>query len=105
MRGRRNLLVALLFALSPLTAVSQPAVSQPAVEQPCADRAHVVGLLRKHFGEHLTAYGLSHSGVVFEVFAAADGAWSLIITDANGRSCLVASGAHWQAVKSPAIEI
>lgn len=100
MRGRHLLLVALLFALSPLTARSQPAI-----ERTCADRAQIVSQLRKQFGEQLTGHGLSHSGVLFEVFAAANGGWSLIITDASGMSCLVASGAHWQAVKSPAIEI
>jgi hypothetical protein len=100
MRGRRNLmLAALLFALVPFTAYSQTAVGPP-----CADRDQMVSLLRKQFGEQLTGYGLSDLGVVFEIYAAADGGWSLIVTRADGTSCLIASGAHWRAVKPPAIE-
>jgi hypothetical protein len=105
MRGKRILLlVALLCALLPLTGYLQPAVSQPTVKLPCADRAQMVSLLRKQFGERLTGYGLSDLGVVFEIYAAADGGWSLIVTRADGTSCLIASGSHWQAVKPPAIE-
>lgn len=101
MRGRRNLmLAALLFALLPFTAYSQTAVGPP-----CADRAHIVASLRERFGEHLTGYGLAESGVLFEVYAAADGAWTLIITRVDGTSCLVASGAYWQTVKQPAFGI
>ena len=101
MRGRRSLmLAALLFALLPFAAYSQTAVGPP-----CADRAHIVSLLRKQFGERLTGYGLSPSGIVFEIYTAANGGWSLIITTADGTSCVVASGDNWQTVKPPDIEI
>lgn len=101
MRGTRNLLLALLFALL----LPFPAPVQALPDVPCADRAQVVNALRQQFREQLTGYGLSEAGVLFEIYAATDGGWSLIITSPDGKSCLVASGNHWEAAKPPAAKI
>jgi hypothetical protein len=101
MRGGWNpLFAALVFALLPSVAYSQTARGPP-----CADRDHIVSLLRKQHGEHLTGYGLSSTGILFEIHAAADGGWTLIVTTADGRSCVIASGGHWQTVKPADITI
>lgn len=67
----------------------------------CADRAQVVSRLQEQYSEQLTAGGLhrqtSKTSVV-EVWASPEtGTFTVMVTDAKGQSCIVATGTDWYA--------
>ena len=59
----------------------------------CAPRELVVDRLASKYGETRQSMGLGANNAVVEVFASDDsGSWTIIVTTANGLTCLVASG-------------
>jgi hypothetical protein len=92
------MLARLLLALALLA----PAPIATAQSRPCADRATVIERLESRFGEVRQAMGLNRSNAVFEVFASAEtGTWTILVTTANGQTCLVASGDLWESEAGP----
>ena len=68
----------------------------------CAPRAEVLALLAETYGESPRAVGIAGEASIMEVFAsAASGTWTVTITLADGRMCLVASGSNFEAVAAP----
>ena len=58
--------------------------------------------LAKRYGERLVAQGISIQGVLIEILAAPNGeTFTIIVTLANGMSCLVAAGEHWETGQPP----
>ena len=62
---------------------------------PCADRAEVVELLGRQFGEQRHGLGLTLGGQILEIFVSKDGHWTALLSGADGRSCLIAAGESW----------
>ena len=59
----------------------------------CAPREMVVDRLASKYGETRQSMGLGANNAVVEVFASdSSGSWTIIVTTANGLTCLVASG-------------
>lgn len=101
-RGWRIALAVLvaIWAAAMVLVLSRPARSQTMRMQAmaCAPRADVLAGLRGRFSEDPVAIGLSNAGGVVEVLASADGAtWTLIVTDPQGVTCLMAAGEFWEA--------
>ncbi len=62
----------------------------------CAPRDTVLDRLQSSFGEALAAGGLQSQSQVLEVWASQDtGTWTVLMTNANGLTCVVASGTNW----------
>lgn len=73
----------------PTTAIGAPAS--------CGPRAELVEELAKRFSEAPVAVGLANSGTLVEVLTNGDGStWTIIVSQPNGTSCLVAAGESWQ---------
>lgn len=73
------------FAALPVIAAAQGAN--------CAPHALVVERLAAHYGETRHSMGLGANNSVVEVFASVEtGSWTITVTNANGVTCLVASG-------------
>ncbi|MCG6883675.1 MAG: hypothetical protein LJE62_07990 [Silicimonas sp.] len=72
----------------------------------CADREAVVASLTTKYGEAFAGGGLQNSEQILEVwFSEEKGTWTVLMTRANGRTCIMASGTNWQdpgEVKLPA---
>lgn len=71
----------------------------PAFAMNCALRDQLVDRLQSKYNEQLTAGGL-HTGTraqaLIEVWSSPDsGTFSVILTNPNGTSCIVASGTDW----------
>jgi len=65
----------------------------------CGIRASVVERLAATYGETRRGIGLATGNVVVEVFASdATGTWTITVTLPNGRTCLLASGQHYEAM-------
>lgn len=67
----------------------------------CGKRADILGLLERSFAEVPVAAGVTENGVVVEILASPTGTWTLLVSFADGISCLVTAGDGWQ-MKLPA---
>ncbi len=66
----------------------------------CTDRSSAIKHLSKNYQEQPVAMGLASSGGVIEVLTNDKGSsWSIIVTLPTGVTCLVASGAGWEALQ------
>ena len=65
----------------------------------CGIRASVVERLAATYGETRRSIGLASGNAVIELFASdATGTWTITATLPDGRTCLMASGQHYEAV-------
>jgi hypothetical protein len=78
-----------LLAASTLTAA-------PATAAQCAAHEDFTKALADHFKESRSALGLSGQSHVVELFVSPSGSWTILATDTQGRTCVVASGEAWQ---------
>ena len=68
-------------------------------QQVCAPRDRVVVQLKKQFEEEVSGRGLTVNGKkMIELFISEKGSWTMLISDPQGRSCVVASGEYWQGI-------
>lgn len=68
----------------------------------CGDRAIIVQNLAAAYGETLKSLGLARDNTVFELYASDDtGTWTLIVTQANGLSCLAGAGTAYMRNAAP----
>lgn len=78
--------VALLFVMAFLAA-------PPAHAAPCAPHATMLDTLKAQYDEELTAAGVIKDGAsLMEITVAQSGSWTLLITGADGLSCVAAAG-------------
>ncbi len=69
-------------------------------EQLCAPRNKAVMQLDEQFGEMVSGRGLAVNGKrMIELFVSEKGSWTVLVSDPNGRSCVMASGENWQGIK------
>lgn len=69
----------------------------------CGKREDVLAQPFQKFREAPVGVGLAANGGLIELLAASNGTtWTLIITLANGPTCLVAAGHDWQSQQTAA---
>ena len=91
----RKDLIALPAGLALLLGLAAPAIA----EQRCGPRAEVIEMLGERYEETRRGIGMAGSTQVLEVFASTEGTWTVLVTDPEGRSCLVASGEAWEDLR------
>ena len=63
----------------------------------CADRDRVVDRLSSGYGEAFAGGGLQNSSRIFEIWISEEqGTWTILLTRADGISCVMASGTNWR---------
>lgn len=88
-------ILALSLGFGGMLLASQHAFSQTQ----CDARDRILAFLADRYGETRQAIGLAGEQAVMELFAATDsGTWTITITLPDGQTCLVASGAGYEAV-------
>ena len=86
----RTLVVAALV-LTPTSLLAQQQT------QNCAERKHVVNKLESGYGEVFAGGGLQNASRIFEVWFSEDkGTWTILMTRADGKTCIMASGTNWR---------
>ena len=66
----------------------------------CAERERVTLRLEQQFGEQLTGGGLRSDAHLIEVWTSPKtGTWTVLMTNASGLSCVMASGTDWHQAK------
>ena len=73
------------------------ALAPPALAQTyCAARDDIVASLGETYSEAPAAGGLISERRLLEIWAAPQtGTWTVLMTDAQGQSCILASGTDW----------
>ena len=65
----------------------------------CVLRQSAVAELAAQYDEQVVGRGLAQSGkAMVELFVSATGTWTAVVTDTQGRSCVIASGVSWSAL-------
>jgi len=93
--------VAKIFQLAVLTAAAAIVLALTsdvnAQGRNCGPRDIVVTRLAEGYGETRQSIGLGANNAVIEVFASTEtGSWTITVTQANGVTCLVASGQQFE---------
>jgi hypothetical protein len=76
---------AMIFAASPASAAA------------CAPRDQFARHLDTNYHEKSQGLGVATDGSLFEIFTSDKGTWSLLITNGQKVSCIVAAGDMWVA--------
>lgn len=78
-----------------LAALLLPGFSARA-QQTCGPRDALVETLGNKYKEELIGGGLQGNSRILEVWRAEDGSsWTILLSFADGRSCIIASGQDW----------
>jgi len=66
----------------------------------CDQRASIIGHMAEKYREAPVAIGVTSTGSIVEVLTTGDGTtWTIIVSNPNGTSCLVAAGEGWRALR------
>ncbi|MDA8585818.1 hypothetical protein N9L47_06040 [Rhodobacteraceae bacterium] len=70
----------------------------------CGNRDSVVDKLSGKYGESFSGGGLQNADHLFEVWLSEEkGTWTILMTRADGTSCIMAAGTNWRdGLKIPA---
>ena len=65
----------------------------------CGERDAIVAQLERTYGETRRSFGVQQGRAVVEVYASdKTGSWTILVTDTDGRSCLMAAGDAFEAL-------
>lgn len=92
-----------------ITTIAALAVFSPTLgnaQQFCADRDAITNRLQSGYGEAYAGGGVRNAQSIFEIWKSEEkGTWTILMTMADGRACVMASGTNWRdpsALKQPA---
>ncbi len=85
------------WIVSALAAVAIAAgIANAHAQSPCGDHRDLVAYLAERYQERQFAYGTVGNAAIMEVYVSITGTWTVMMTDARGRSCIVAAGDGWE---------
>jgi hypothetical protein len=94
----RSLVVVAGLAVAAGSLAPAPADAAPA----CHRYGDVAKALAEGFAERPVAFGVQSDGTLMQVFASPSGdTWTVVLTDAGGKSCVVAEGVRWESLPPP----
>ena len=94
------LAAAAILGVPDITAQAQTLSQVQPQTQQCDQRARVIGHLAQKYKEAPVAVGVTSNGGMVEVLTTGDGGtWTIILSNPNGTSCLVAAGEGWRALQ------
>ena len=83
-------------ALTTVVLASRPADAQ----QRCLLHEAAQEQLAERFNEDVAGRGLASNGKsMVELYTNEEGSWTLVVTDVEGRSCVIGSGVSWSDVE------
>lgn len=62
----------------------------------CGRHSDLVAGLAQAFQQKQIGYGVVGEAAIVEIYVAANGTWSMLVTDVKGRSCIFATGDGWE---------
>jgi len=91
----KRLGIALIIALLPAILIPAHKANAAMV---CAKRSDVIKRLKQRFDERPTSVGIVGENLL-ELYTSKQGSFTVVITRADGVSCLVLAGQNWRRVK------
>lgn len=70
----------------------------PPGQMVCGERQHLVSHLGRAYSEAPSNLGLAATGDLLEVLTSESGTWTILITQPNGVTCVVAAGESWETL-------
>jgi hypothetical protein len=96
-KGTKMTHASFLLGIGALLAMTGIASGQSSHSMICGARDHIVAQLTTRYGEQVRSIGLAPRNRIIEVFASEEtGSWTITITSADGTTCLMASGQHFE---------
>jgi len=86
-----------LIGASVTALLAAPAYSE---ENVCGKRDDIVSRLENGYQEFNSAMGMSTNGGLVELFTSDNGTWTLMLTQPDGVSCLIAAGQNWESFQN-----
>jgi len=83
------------FAVSIFTCIPRHPAAAEAGPPPCAPYAEMTETLRQRYGESLRFRAEENRGFALELFAHADGSWTLVMRRED-QACAIAAGTRWR---------
>ncbi|MGX9143115.1 hypothetical protein [Mesorhizobium sp. 128a] len=62
----------------------------------CGGHSDLVAGLAQAFQQKQIGYGVVGEAAIVEIYVSANGTWSMLVTDVQGRSCIFATGDGWE---------
>lgn len=88
------------IALAALIAALSCALSTSAfaVQVQCAKHELMLRMLTKKFSEEPVAIGTVNQDRYMQLFVSTKGTWTVLMTEADGRACILAAGENWESL-------
>ena len=87
---KRTVIAALIFG----TLALAPPVQARTI---CAERTAIIERLKSGFHESYQGAGLQNATSLVEIWSSDEtGSWTMLLSKADGTSCVIASGVNWQ---------
>lgn len=101
----KSALAALVAASGLVSATSLPAEAQ---FQRCTSHTKLLQQLSQRYKEVPTAMGIVNDKALMQMYASDEtGSWTIVITNAEGKACIVATGHSWEdfetGIKGPGV--
>ncbi len=92
----RALKASLLAAAFVLVTALSPLARQAAAQDVCVLREAAVQHLEQNYDERIVGRGLARAGkTMVELLTSDGGTWTIVVTNVNGETCVLASGEAW----------
>ena len=90
-----------IFALIGASFAALLATPASSAESVCGNRDDIVSRLENGYQEFNSAMGMSTNGGLVELYTSDKGTWTLMLTQPDGISCLIAAGQNWESFNNP----
>ncbi len=64
----------------------------------CGDRAEIIKVLGSKYKEMPAAFGIAGQRNLAELFVSKSGSWTMLMTQPQGVTCILATGQSWEQV-------
>ena len=94
------------FKVLTIAAIATCFAGSAVAQTACGDRDKIVGQLQAKYQESHRASGLETDTKMVEIWTSeASGSWTILITQANGQTCVAAAGKNWLDMPSSDIKL
>ena len=87
-----------MFSLIGASFMALLATPASSAENVCGKRDDIVLRLENGYQEFNSAMGMSTNGGLVELYTSDKGTWTLMLTQPDGVSCLIAAGENWESL-------
>ncbi|NTF41078.1 hypothetical protein [Rhizobium rhizogenes] len=95
---KRTMFYRLMATAVLASAILYPGVATSQAKLACAKRVDMVAFLGDNLSEKLSAVGKLDPNTIVEIYVAESGSWTMMVSDASGRSCIILNGERWESI-------